>query len=576
MPHESMNMAHEIIAISDSLDYTLGRLEGLRLIGNSYYLIGRMDSASLYMLDLLDEAYTANEVGMQADVMIDIGQLYDKIGLHSLSYDYFKQAHEIRLQMENPERLSVTFINLAYHFYLRDMLDSALYYYQHTKTILDTLPMNYTTPFLYNELGGVYIKQRKFKEARTMIEKAMDMNRQLNNNWDLTYNLVFLAEVELEENHVNEAERAILNALKISEESDISLEYDLIYNIMSQVYASKGRHEEALDYLMRSYNFADSLELAMNDQKILALNHYKQQKENQIENLKLTNQNLEQEVRLANQRYLIITVLLVLIVASGAIGLLIFQNNRLKFVQQRIRDQNKDLKSLNKTKSKLFSILTHDIRNPLVNINSILKLAQENRINADDFQQFAGILNEQTNRLTALIETLINWSKSQQKGLFASLKITKLEELIDQSIDLVDFMATSKSIQIKKLGPFDRFEVKTDPNMLMMVINNLLTNAIKFTPPNGEVTITLSITNKLAYEIQIADTGVGISDDFIQNLMEGNVTSQPGTQSEKGSGVGLMLILDLISYLGGKLIASKNQLKGSTFTIVLPFDGGSD
>ncbi len=567
-PDESMKMAIGILEAADRINYTKGRLEALRLIGNSHYLIGRMDSAAIYMLQLLNEAYDANDKGMQADVMIDIGQTYDKIGLHSLAYDYFQQAHQIRLEIGNIERLSVTFINLAYHHYLRDQLDSALFYYGKTAEILDTIPLTYTKPFLYNELGGVYLKQEKYKLARENIHKAIELNKQLKNNWDLSFNYVTLAQLELKEGNLNAAEENANNAVKVSEESNISLEFDLIYKILSEVKTKQGDHKKALEFLSRSYSYADSLDLALTNQKILALDHYKRDKENQITTLKLKNENIAQGARFRNQRIILISTTIVLIITLVAFGLLFQQNKKLREAKETIQTQNEDLRSLNTTKDKLFSIITHDIRNPLNTVNGMLKLARDGNITQEDFNRFTGSMVDQTDRLSTLFETLVNWSITQQEGLNSTMEMVDLEEVIDQSFNYVNYMARNKQVELIKVPEGGNHNLESDANMLLLILNNLLTNAIKFTPSGGEVKVSvLDEGDKMV--VKVKDTGIGVEEGLVNQIRDGKVHSQLGTKDEKGTGIGLILTLDLVRFIGGTLEAERNEI-GSTFSVLLP------
>jgi signal transduction histidine kinase len=567
-PNESMVMAREIVESSRLINYEMGEFEGIRLIGNSHFLVGRLDSAVYYMLQLLDLAYNAQNTSMQADVMIDIGQVYDKIGLNALAYDYFEQAHAIRLRIGDAERLSVTFINLAYHYFIRDLLDSALYYYKQTEMILDTIPLTFTKPFLYNELGGLYLKQGRIPEAREKIQMAMDLNIQLNNSWDLAFNYVTLAQLELQSGKLEAAEQSALKALSISEQSGISIEFDLIYKILSDVYAIQGKSKEALDYLQRSYVYSDSLELALTDQQVFVLDYYKKQKENEIETLELVNENLSQKGKLTNQRYLIVAIALVLILAVIAVGLLVRKNKQITFAQNRIQSQNEDLKVLNSTKNKLFSIITHDIRNPLGNIVGMLKLAKDGDISPEEFNDYAGTLADQTDRLTNLSETLINWSKSQQGGFSVNKQPVELDELITESIRFVEYMAADKQLSVV----YNKSMIDTllvDSTMLMLSLNNLLTNAIKFSETKSEITINTLLEGDDVV-IEVSDTGIGIEDDLITQLKEGKVMQQVGTRNEGGTGIGLLLTLDMLTLNGAQLLARRNDTKGSTFSIRLP------
>ena len=567
-PQEALQIGNDIINYAESINYTEGRLEGIRLIGNSHYLMGRLDSATFYMLRLLEEAYKANHKGMQADVMIDIGQTYDKIGLHSLAFDYFKQAHEIRLEIGDPERLSVTLINLAYHYYLRDMLDTALVYYQKTEEILDTIELTFTKPFLYNERGGVYLKQGRIEEARSEINKAIALNIQMDNNWDLSYNYVMLADLEHKVGNNELAETYANKALTISKENQIALEYDAIYKILAEINQSQGHADHALEFLQKSYTYRDSLNLALTDQKLLALDHYKRMKENEIETLLLTNQNLEQESKILIQRYWLMITVIVLLFAVTVGIVLYHQKNRLVAAQRRIESQNQDLKHLNITKNKLFSIITHDIRNPLSHINGMLQLARDGMISGDEFKTYAGSLVDQTNRISSLSNTLINWSRSQETGFNAELEPLKIDELVNQALEYLRYMAEKKNISLVLKPPFEGTMV-ADRNMMLLVINNILTNAIKFTPQDGTVTLSISIDEE-QISLHISDTGIGIEDEILTKLKSGMMESQIGTAGEKGSGIGLLLTLDLIAFQQGRLEVRRNQPAGSTFTITLP------
>ena len=137
--------------------------------------------------------------------------------------------------------------------------------------------------------------------------------------------------------------------------------------------------------MQRSYRYSDSLNLVLRNQKIIALDHYLSQKESEIQNLKLTNENLSQKAEISNQRLFILAILLVLLIAFIAIYFLFRTINRLNHAKQKIAEQNRNLTDLNTTKSKLLAILTHDIRNPFNNINGMLELARDGHISSEDF-----------------------------------------------------------------------------------------------------------------------------------------------------------------------------------------------
>ena len=329
----------------------------------------------------------------------------------------------------------------------------------------------------------------------------------------------------------------------------------------------QGNYRESLDYLQRSYRYSDSLNLVLTNQKIIALDHYLSQKESEIQNLKLTNENLSQKAEISNQRLFILAILLVLLIAFIAIFFLFRTINRLNHAKQKIAEQNRNLTDLNTTKSKLLAILTHDIRNPINNINGMLELARDGHITSEDFTMYAGALADQTDRLKMMSETLIKWSKSQNEGIKISKRESNISQLVSESFSYVNYLSEKKGIALN--SNISASKVFADKEMLLIVLNNLLTNAIKFTNRGG----TVSLISEEIYEgvkIVVRDTGVGVDEKIIENIMTGHVHTSLGTDKEKGSGIGLMLAVDFVTLHGGSIQAYQNADVGSSFELELP------
>ena len=143
-----------------------------------------------------------------------------------------------------------------------------------------------------------------------------------------------------------------------------------------------------------------------------------------------------------------------------------------------------------------------------------------------------------------------------------------VDDLIENSLQYLSDMSGQKGIEIIHKATKDLY-VLADPNMMLLVINNLLTNAIKFTPEGGEIRISSKIGEGYV-EVAIRDSGIGIPKDLMEELNKGKVLSQAGTGGEKGSGIGLLLTLELMALQGGRITAEANDEKGSLFRVFLP------
>ena len=229
------------------------------------------------------------------------------------------------------------------------------------------------------------------------------------------------------------------------------------------------------------------------------------------------------------------------------------------------------LKEANATKDKLFSIIAHDLRGPIGNFIPIIEVLTD-----EDYD----LTNENRNKLLAelkrasittlgLLENLLSWSVSQSKKFgFVSIDLS-VRELIHRNVSLFTTGANQKSITIleKVEGELSAF---ADLHAIDLVVRNLISNALKFTPNGGVITISARDTGE-QIEIEIADTGVGMNQLTAENLLKSKIIqSTPGTNRERGSGLGLVLCKDFVVRNGGQIRVESELGKGSKFIFALP------
>jgi two-component system, sensor histidine kinase and response regulator len=252
------------------------------------------------------------------------------------------------------------------------------------------------------------------------------------------------------------------------------------------------------------------------------------------------------------------------------------QNEELKELnvnlEKKVEQRTEELKELNATKDKFFSIIAHDLKNPF---NTLLGFSELLITNLDTFGQekineFVNIIHETSKNSYALLENLLEWSRSQTGRIEMEKKPIDLEEVVEENINLLSNNAAKKDIKlVNNLQPNSK--AVADGNMIKTVVRNLISNAIKYTPKGGSITIT-SKTHKDIVELSITDTGVGIKEENIPKLfrIDMNYTTK-GTANETGTGLGLILCKEFISKNDGEISVTSDQEKGSTFTIKLPF-----
>lgn len=238
------------------------------------------------------------------------------------------------------------------------------------------------------------------------------------------------------------------------------------------------------------------------------------------------------------------------------------------------------IKALNATKDKFFSIIAHDLRNPF---NSLITLSSgllEGYLSFDEDKQkkYFKIINESARNGYKLLENLLQWSRTQTGTIKFEPELIYVKALIEETLELIGPTAFEKNIMIE-LDSQENLVINGDKDMLSSVLRNLLSNAIKFTHPGGLVKISVSEvqferTNQdilHAVEFRISDNGVGIPADKIDSLFRIDVNySTRGTNKESGSGLGLILCKEFITRHGGDLNVKSEMGKGSTISFFIP------
>ncbi|MFA6597098.1 MAG: PAS domain S-box protein [Ignavibacteriaceae bacterium] len=229
------------------------------------------------------------------------------------------------------------------------------------------------------------------------------------------------------------------------------------------------------------------------------------------------------------------------------------------------------LKELNSSKDKFFSIIAHDLRSPfhaLLGMSDLLA-TEVDEFSREEIKKFAGEMNNSLKNQFKLLENLLEWSRLQTgKVQYAPVKIN-LSEKVSDIIALLAGNALKKNITVINLV-LPGVILFADTNMLQSILQNLIANAIKFTKPGGNIQVSTKQNNDMV-KIFIKDSGVGISKESLQNIFRTDSTvTTLGTENERGTGLGLLLCKEMIERHGGNISVESELEKGTTFSFTLP------
>ncbi|HYV90488.1 MAG TPA: tetratricopeptide repeat-containing sensor histidine kinase [Chitinophagales bacterium] len=444
------------------------------------------------------------------------------------SLNIFQRLHESNLSANNMNILGAIFT-------VKKDYATAIEYYDQSRQIMLTLDDQSDLPNILNNIANNYFLSGQFQKGLPYAEESFQL---ASKNKTRVYML--------------EACRMLLKG-----------------------YQGLGNFEKALQYseLASSLNVELSDEFKKAEKTIIELRH-----QNELatkENIFLKQINDENQRLIKLQRKLFwISVAGLIILSILLIMLFIFyrqRRNNLKILSEKnrlVENQKEDLQKLNHVKDSLFALISHDFRSPLISLDAMLQLLE---IEAGSKEELSHITQRMKQQVYATIETLdsmLLWSRTQMEGTQIKRASLDLRQFSDEIIKTFLSELSAKNLVMEN-NIHKGLTIITDHEMLRIILRNLLSNAIKFSHQGGTIFLFVEQTNSHV-EISVRDLGTGISPQVKQKLFASEHVSTEGTQNEKGIGIGLILIHELVSKLAGSIQVHSETNMGSTFTITLP------
>lgn len=271
-----------------------------------------------------------------------------------------------------------------------------------------------------------------------------------------------------------------------------------------------------------------------------------------------------------------------LLVVAFSAGMFLLYRLRIRAIRQQniqlatvVSERTSELKTANKTKEKLFSVIAHDLNNSaagIVGLAEILKDSAEND-RMDDLKTYTSLLHQSADRFASLLKNLLTWARSQTGNIEYKPHSFSIADITDEVIGQEESRAFNKHISLRNLID-PELNVFADRNMVSVILRNLLQNALKFTEKGGEIVVSAAAL-KNHVEISVSDNGIGMDNETLKNIFnEGQQVIKQGTSNEKGTGLGLPLCADFIRKNGGEVRAESK--KGSGTNIIFTLPSGAD
>ena len=246
---------------------------------------------------------------------------------------------------------------------------------------------------------------------------------------------------------------------------------------------------------------------------------------------------------------------------------IVLQKNELLTQSAVLRAQNEQLEQHKQFRTKIFSIISHDLRTPFNSIKSVLRLVLHKPMDESQIKRVFGLLSRAVEVAADMLQNLLVWSQAQLEDAQVRLEPVDLQQLVWDNMTFASAQAGEKKIRLLSDIP-EKAVVHADREMLNFVLRNLLMNAVKFTYESGQIDVTVRV-QETRVSIAVRDNGKGIPAKYISKLFTEARVTTPGTQNEKGTGLGLMLCREFVESQNGSIHAESEEGKGSVFSISL-------
>ncbi|MFT3824109.1 MAG: HAMP domain-containing sensor histidine kinase [Chitinophagaceae bacterium] len=234
-----------------------------------------------------------------------------------------------------------------------------------------------------------------------------------------------------------------------------------------------------------------------------------------------------------------------------------------------LETQTHELTELNNVKNKLFSVIAHDLKTPMYALRNMFQNMQRYKVPANEMEEMLPSIVDEMNYVTGLMENLLQWAKSQMQQDVVHPEVLNMEVMVAEVFGLLHLQATNKDITLQTAitEPVYCF---ADREMVKLVLRNLISNAIKFTPQKGTITISASQAIGSQVKICVKDNGIGMNEKRVSQLFGNQFVTTNGTDNESGTGIGLKLCKEFIEKNDGEILVQSAPGKGSVFSFTLP------
>ena len=533
-------------------------------LGYSHFSAGNYKDAIEYYLKAIRIAEKEQYKSRLANSYMSLGNVFMEMGDFKKAKSYHDQSAAVYIRNNDTLGLASYYNEIGLGFSRQKQLDSAAAYFNKGLVLARQINDGLMQADLLSNLGLNYKKQQRYPEALALLKEAWWLGPQHYNTPDYKAALLNnLGAGYMVNRMYDSAKAAYFASIAYSKESGSKASEMENYRNLGELFSMMNQPDSQLAYIQQYYALKDSL---LNADIKTAIT----QKE---ADYRIDKKQAEVDAEKRNRNWLLALVGLSLL-AGAAVYVAWRQTNRsnkqLLELNERISAQKNQLEKLNALKDRLMSIISHDLRNPLATIQTFFDMSTSGDLSAEQLKPLQQHTSNVVQNTSHMLDNLLLWANLQVRQEQPVLKPIAINHLPAEVAAQVQPQADKKDIQIEVHVPAQTIQVLAQEEMLRIVMRNLLTNAVKFSRPNSAIQLLLKEENGAAV-LSVKDNGVGMTPDQLNALIQQtNNSTTAGTGNEKGSGLGVFLVHELLKPMQGRLEIESAQHEGSVFSVRIP------
>lgn len=604
-PEVTKVYAEEALALSKELEYDSGLITSNVNLGISYWVQGYYDYGLEFdfeALRLIEESGINEKLSVVLNI---VGLTYYEQNTYDIALEYFEKSLEVSKARMDSRQEAIVISNIGRVYKRKGELSAALDFLNQSLEMLEEVNDKVMLGNVLNTIGECYIEKKEYEKALQQLSAARTIGENVGVNQIKTATSGNMGVAYTKLGEYSKAEEYLNEALKISIQIKARDRELHQYLALSELYEKQGKSDKSLLYYKQYVIVKESV---FNEVKNKQINQLKLQydiERSEKEAHKLKAYTKDKEGQLKRQKILAYGAIAVLVITSALIFFIlrvnrkiIKKNNLLEQQQKEIIEQsskiekgnreivrqnqqlemvNQKLIEINDEKNNLIDIVAHDLKSPINQILGIVGLIKASpETTKDDLNNYVNIIHESAKDSVQMIKKILDVHSIERGAVMSYLQGMEIIDIVKGKLKIFQIAAREKDISITFTKSLDQLKVKLDRTYFQQIVENLVSNSIKFSPMGKNVYIRL-FTRGQDIVLEVEDEGPGLSEEDLQHLFKKFKTlSAKPSGGESSTGVGLSIVKKFTEEMNGKVWAESKEGHGAKFSVSFPFKNVSE